>query len=113
MNEEVYTKISVPLISDKELEIFDSNIHNIIEEYSKLALKEKDQILTQRIIIKQEKEIERLNNIIDCMEKFFKYAYDNEVRPLNDRKISVWTICLDKLQELKEKKDERKITKNN
>jgi len=50
---------------------------------------------------KKDKEIERLNNIINGMEKFFQYAYDNEVRPLNDRKVSVWTICLDKLQELK------------
>ena len=49
----------------------------------------------------KDKEIERLNNIINGMEKFFQYAYDNEVKPLNDRKISVWTICLDKLQELK------------
>ena len=49
----------------------------------------------------KEKEIERLNNIINGMEKFFQYAYDNEVRPLNDRKVSVWTICLDKLRELK------------
>ena len=49
----------------------------------------------------QQQEIERLNNIINEMEKFFQYAYDNEVRPLNDRKVSVWTICLDKLQELK------------
>ena len=40
------------------------------------------------------------------MEKFFKYAYDNEVKALNDRKISVWTICLDKLKELKEGKNE-------
>ena len=48
-----------------------------------------------------EYEVERLNNIINGMEKFFQYAYDNEVRPLNDRKVSVWTICLDKLQELK------------
>ena len=47
------------------------------------------------------KEIERLNNIINGMEKFFQYAYDNEVREINDRKVSVWTICLDKLQELK------------
>ena len=46
-------------------------------------------------------EIERLNNIINGMEKFFQYAYDNEVIPLSDRKVSVWTICLDKLQELK------------
>ena len=52
-----------------------------------------------------EKEIERLNNIINGMEKFFEYEYDNEVRPLNDRKISVWTICLDKLKELKEGKE--------
>jgi len=54
------------------------------------------------IVIKNQfEEIERLNNIINGMEKFFQYAYDNEVRPLNDRKVSVWTICLDKLQELK------------
>ena len=53
------------------------------------------------IMKEQQQEIERLNNIINGMEKFFQYAYDNEVRPLNDRKVSVWTICLDKLQELK------------
>ena len=51
--------------------------------------------------LKNISKIERLNNIINGMEKFFQYAYDNEVRPLNDRKVSVWTICLDKLQELK------------
>lgn len=51
---------------------------------------------------KLDNEIDRLNNIINGMEKFFEYEYDNEVRPLNDRKISVWTICLDKLKELKE-----------
>ena len=48
-----------------------------------------------------QQELERYKNIIDGMEKFFQYAYDNEVRPLNDRKVSVWTICLDKLKELK------------
>lgn len=62
------------------------------------------QLEKQRLYIalrNKDKEIERLNNIINGMEKFFQYAYDNEVRPLNDRKVSVWTICLDKLQELK------------
>ena len=57
--------------------------------------------LTTNIFLKN-KEIERLNNIINGMEDFFKYAYDEEVKPLNDRKISVWTICLDKLKELKD-----------
>ena len=60
------------------------------------SIKEMNKRLDER-----EQEIERLNNIINGMEKFFQYAYDNEVRPLNDRKVSVWTICLDKLQELK------------
>ena len=46
-------------------------------------------------------EINRLNNIINGMEKFFQYAYDNESRELNDKKVSVWIICLEKLQELK------------
>ena len=67
----------------------------------KIKYREK-KLKNQRMIIgKQQEEIERLNNIINGMEKFFQYAYDNEVRPLNDRKVSVWTICLDKLQELK------------
>ena len=59
-----------------------------------------DSLYTQ--IYKKDKEIDRLNNIINGMEKFFKYEFDNEVRPLNSYKISVWTICLDKLKELKE-----------
>ena len=64
MSEEVKIKISQPMFEEGELERFDNNIHSIVEEYSKLMFKEKDQILTQRIIMKQEEEIERLNNII-------------------------------------------------
>lgn len=48
-----------------------------------------------------QEENERLNNIINELEKFFKYEFDNEVRPLGSYKVSVWTICLDKLKELK------------
>ena len=54
--------------------------------------------------IEKDKEIERLNNIINGMEKFFKNSFDNEVRPLGSYKVSVWTICLDKLNSLKEGK---------
>lgn len=52
-------------------------------------------------ILELENEIDNLQQEIDEIEKFFKYNYDTEVKPLNDRKISVWTICLDKLKELK------------
>ena len=63
MSEEVKIKISQPMFEVGELERFDNNIHSIVEEYSKMLFKEKDQILTQRIIIKQEQEIEELKKI--------------------------------------------------
>lgn len=69
MSEEVKIKISQPMFEVGELERFDSNIHSIVEEYSKMQLHEKDQILTQRIIMKQEEEIERLNDIIEKLEQ--------------------------------------------
>lgn len=66
--EKIEYKVSVPLFEKGELETFDNHIHEIVEKYSKLVLKEKEQILTQRIIMKQEEEIERLNNIINEIE---------------------------------------------
>lgn len=72
MSEEV--KISLPMFEVGELEVFDNNIHSIVEEYSKLMLKEKDQILTQRIIMKQEKEIKRLKNQLQQKENIIKEA---------------------------------------
>ncbi len=76
--EQVCLKASIPLFEEKELEIFDNNIHSIIEEYSKLHLEKKEQILTQRIIIKQEQEINRLNNIIDeCANEILKELQEN------------------------------------
>lgn len=57
-------KITAPLISIDELRIFDNNIHSIVEEYSKMQLSKKDEILTQRIIIKQEEEIKKLQELI-------------------------------------------------
>ena len=72
--EQVCLKVSMTLFEEKELEIFDNNIHTIIEEYSKLHLEKKEQILTQRIIIKQEQEINRLNNIInELTEEYINY----------------------------------------
>jgi hypothetical protein len=68
------------------------------EEYSTAFELWKNSLLEKKNL---QKENEQLNNIIDGMEKFFKYEFDNEVRPLNSYKISVWTICLDKLNELK------------
>ena len=92
MSDEVKLKINVPMFEVGELEMFDNNIHNIIEEYSKMMFKEKDQILTQRIIMKQEEEIERLNNIIKRLEDFIEKEielYTIELTKENERKLSI------------------------
>ena len=87
---------------DKELQ------KHLIDEMMKVYKTNPDVMIYMEALMKKyeekEQEIDRLNNIINGMETFFKYAYDNEVKALNDRKISVWTICLDKLKELKENK---------
>ena len=117
MSEEVKIKISQPMFEVEELEVFDNNIPSIVEEYSKLMLKEKDQILTQRIIIKQEKEIERLEqqlqqkeNIIKELEKVLDRNielnyYKNNVRQYNktltEGAIMYRDYIKEKLQELK------------
>ena len=77
MSEEVKIKISQPMFELGELERFDNNIHSIVEEYSKLMFKEKDQILTQRIIMKQEEEIEKLHSIIKEVREYIEYQLEN------------------------------------
>ena len=96
--EQVCLKVSMPLFEEKELEIFDNNIHSIIEEYSKLHLEKKEQILTQRIIIKQEQEINRLNNIIDELEKFLEHRLSCSINGIRDDEIRK---AMNKLNELK------------
>ena len=83
-----------------EIEYWLANVE-VLDNTDYILNNRKAKILV-RYLKAKDKEIDRLNNIINGMETFFKYAYDNEVKPLNDRKISVWTICLDKLKELKE-----------
>lgn len=61
-------KITQPMFEPGELESFDNYIHSIVEDYSKMKLHEKEQILTQRIIIKQEEEIKKLKSIIKGLD---------------------------------------------
>ena len=85
-----------------EKEILSTKMSEYLCKWKNIKREYKNQVESNRL---KKQKIERLNNIIDELEKFFKYAYDNEVKPLNDRKISVWTICLDKLKKLKEGKE--------
>ena len=101
MNEEVKVKMNIPMFQEGELETFDNNIHTIIEKYTKLQLHEKEQILTQRIIIKQEQEIERLNNIINELEKELKFQRKCCLGLDNKFGVSLCDVLLNKSQELK------------
>ena len=98
-----YLKMQEEIKRLKEEYVILQNASDEVEEEKDKEIKRlKDDNNELRELLEYKNDrIERLNNIINGMEKFFQYAYDNEVRPLNDRKVSVWTICLDKLQELK------------
>ena len=97
----IYSKEDLDLILCLELEKKDEEIEDMQKEIERLKIIEEKYKDSQLYIHDFKDEIERLNNIINGMEEFFKYELEEEVRPLNDFKVSVWTICLEKLQELK------------
>ncbi len=66
----------------------------------KKRLQEKDQILTQRIIMKQEQEIERLNNIINELGNYLNEQVDYMTHHSIERMVA-FDCCRHKLQELK------------
>lgn len=61
--EEVKYEARIPLFEKGELKYFDCNMHSIIESLLETKLKEKDHILFQRIIKKQEEEIKYLRDL--------------------------------------------------
>ena len=99
--EEVKYEARIPLFEKGELEYFDCNMHSIIESLLEMKVKEKDHILFQRIIKKQEEEIKTLKNNWDEFEKLLKeektrtkYAHDVE-------RFTAYDYMLKRLQELR------------
>lgn len=57
MNEEnVSVKISMPLIDDIELQKIDTFYNDIVSEYTKAFVKEKEQVITQRLMMNLQQE---------------------------------------------------------
>lgn len=73
-----------PLFERNELECFDNYIHDIVKEYSNLKLSKKEEILTQRIIMKQEEEINRLKETIVDYELRIKKALEIALKNCKD-----------------------------
>ena len=90
---EVY-KITNMLVTDEDIKHIDKNWQSIIDEYVKTTVREKDLVIAQYLMKKQKDEIERLNNIINELEKYLieqvERSYSND-----------YDNVLDKLDELK------------
>ena len=66
MNEEnVSVKISMPLVDDIELQRIDTFYNDIVSEYTKAFVKEKDQVIAQRLMMNLQRENARLKNKIE------------------------------------------------
>ena len=72
-------KINMPMFQDGELERFDDNIHNIASEFTKMYLKEKDMILSQRLVMKLEEENTELQERIDKAIEYIEQQHLYEI----------------------------------
>ena len=84
VNEE-YTgvKISMPLIDDIELQRIDTFYNDIVNEYTKAFVKEKEQVIIQRCMMNLQQENQQLkeelkdeNNYHKEADKWYKEAFD-------------------------------------
>ena len=99
--EEVKYEGRIPLFEKGELEYFDCNMHSIIESLLETQLKEKDHILFQRIIKKQEEEIKTLKNNLDEFEKLLKKEKTRTKSAHDVERFTAYDYMLKRLQELR------------
>ena len=66
-------KISMPLITDEDIRKIDNNFENIVKDFTKSYVKEKDLVLVQYIMKKQQDKIDQLESdkqkLIEKLEK--------------------------------------------
>ena len=69
MNEEnTQVKITMPLIDDIELQNIDTFYNDIVSEYTKAFVKEKEQVIAQRLMMNLQKENTELKEKVKNME---------------------------------------------
>ena len=79
MNEEnVSLKISMPLIDDIELQRIDTFYNDIVSEYTKAFVKEKEQVIVQRLMMNLQQENVRLKEERKQIKEYVeKCNFDN------------------------------------
>lgn len=76
-------KISMPLITDEDIRKIDNNFENIVKEFTKSYVKEKDLVLAQYIMKKQQDKLDNLES--DKQKLIEKLEEDiSELEALND-----------------------------
>ena len=65
-------KISMPLLTEKEMLEIDNNFNEIVNKIKNQFIKEKDLAIAQYIINKQQKELEQKESILDKVTEFIK-----------------------------------------
>ena len=63
-------KISMPLLTQKEMLEIDNNFDEIVKEFIKQYIREKDLAIAKYIIDKQQKELEQKSNVLDKIKDF-------------------------------------------
>ena len=58
--EEIKIKVTLPLITNEEIKNIDNNLNDIVHEFVKMQLEQKDMLLAQHIIEKQQNKIDKV-----------------------------------------------------
>ncbi len=122
MKEELNIKLSIPLFDKNEMINFESNLDYIIDHYIEELLDKKEKVLIDEVILKQkqkikclkainesinndrykyQKEISRLNNIINELEKTWKEQQEHYRYYKDNRYRTFLSKNLEKLKKLK------------
>lgn len=91
-------KISMPLIDDIELQRIDNYYNDIVKEYTKAFLKEKEQVIAQRIMMNLQQENQELKN---QQKEFIKWLeHELDISGTNASRYYYFLIVLSKYNEI-------------
>lgn len=95
---------SIPLLTQEEINGIDINMNEIINKFTKMVVREKDLVITQYIMQRQQEKIKKLEqkeSILDKVTDKLKEVdkkYKNEYENIENMELSATKICV--LQEL-------------
>ena len=101
--EEGAIKISMPLLTQEEINGIDLNMNEIVNKFTKMLVKEKDFVIAQHIMQRQQEKIEKLEQKESILDKVTEFA--NKIATENAEKynsenqkevdFSEWNLALE------------------